>query len=105
MTLDKIRSSIIKDAEKRAAEIESEASENAKKIIEDAKKEASAIEKKAEEEAKAEMKRVEMEKKSDLDNMTTALMNAAEDEAVSNAMEKVMPKLSKMLSDRTLTRC
>ncbi|MCL5786665.1 MAG: V-type ATP synthase subunit E [Candidatus Marsarchaeota archaeon] len=104
MTLDKIRSSIIKDAEKRAAEIESEASENAKKIIEDAKKEASAIEKKAEEEAKAEMKRVEMEKKSDLDNATTALMNAAEAEAVSNAMEKVMPKLSRMLSDQNLDR-
>ena len=104
MTLDKIRSSIIKDAEKRAAEIESEASENAKKIIEDAKKEASAIEKKAEEEAKAEMKRVEMEKRSDLDNMTTALMNAAEAEAVSNAMEKVMPRLSKMLSDQNLDK-
>lgn len=104
MTLDKIRGSIIKDAEKKAAEMESEASENARRIIEEAKKEASVIEKKADEEAKAEVKRVEMEKKSDLDNMTTALMNAAEDEAVSNAMEKVMPRISKMLSEQNLDR-
>ena len=104
MTLDKIRGSIIKDAEKKAEEMESEASESARKIIEEAKKEAAAIGQKADEEAKAEMKRVEMEKKSDLDNMTTALMNAAEAEAVSNAMEKVMPKLSKMLSEQNLDK-
>ncbi len=104
MTLDKIRGSIIKDAEKKAAEIESEASENAKKMTEEARKEAAAMEKKADEEAKVEMNRVEMEKKSDLDNMTTALMNAAEAGAVSSAMEKVMPKLSRMLSEQNLDK-
>lgn len=104
MTLDKIRGSIIKDAEKRADEMESEASENAKKIIEEAKREAAAIGKKADEEAEAEMKRVEMEKRSDLDNMTAALMNSAEAEAVSNAMDRVMPRLSKVLSRQNLDK-
>ena len=104
MTLEKIRGSIIKDAEKKAAEMESEASENAKRIIDEAKKEAADIARKANEEATAETKRVEMEKRSDLDNMTTALMNSAEAEAVSDAMEKIMPKLSKELSNQNLDR-
>ncbi len=104
MALDKMRSSIIKDAETKAAGIESEASKNAAQIIADAKSEAAAIGRKADEEAKAEMNRVEMEKRSDLENIATALMNTAEAEAVASAMDKVLPRLSEILSKQNLDK-
>jgi vacuolar-type H+-ATPase subunit E/Vma4 len=104
MTLDKMRSSIIKDAEGKAAEMEREASEKASVIMADARSEASAILKKAEEEAKAEVKRVEMEKNSDLENMVTAMMNEAEADAVSKAMNRVVSKLSEVISKQNLDK-
>ena len=97
MTLDKMRNSIIKDAEKKAEEISGEASKESSEITDSAKREAAAISKRVAEEIKAEIERVNMEKRSDMENVVSSMKGAAEAEAVSNAVERVISRLAKVI--------